>query len=123
MINGQNSGPLIEVDEGDELEVEVFNKLGVDTTIHWHGEKKKSIPILSCTDGRYRSFPEGHSLHGWRAWRVAISNTTWWQFYLQILNRKPIWPLLVAFAFPRHIRRLNPRPFTGTGQPDTSSSI
>ena len=38
LINGQQPGPLIEVDEGDDIEVLVRNDLPVDLTIHWHGE-------------------------------------------------------------------------------------
>lgn len=37
LINGQQPGPLIEVEEGDDLEVFVKNNLNVETTIHWHG--------------------------------------------------------------------------------------
>lgn len=37
LINGQTPGPLIEVDEGDELEVFVKNNLAVEMAIHWHG--------------------------------------------------------------------------------------
>jgi len=38
LINGQQPGPLIEIDEGDELEVFVKNDLPVESTIHWHGQ-------------------------------------------------------------------------------------
>jgi len=37
LINGQQPGPLIEADEGDELEIFVKNELPVESTIHWHG--------------------------------------------------------------------------------------
>ncbi|PYH94878.1 hypothetical protein BO71DRAFT_378813 [Aspergillus ellipticus CBS 707.79] len=37
LINGQQPGPLIEVDEGDSLEIFVKNELPVDTSLHWHG--------------------------------------------------------------------------------------
>lgn len=37
LINGQQPGPMIEVDEGDDVEVFVRNELPVSTTIHWHG--------------------------------------------------------------------------------------
>jgi Multicopper oxidase len=37
-INDQQPGPLIEVDEGDDIEVFVRNDLPVKTTIHWHGK-------------------------------------------------------------------------------------
>lgn len=39
LINGQQPGPSIEIDEGDELEVFVKNELAVESTIHWHGEE------------------------------------------------------------------------------------
>ncbi|KEY70045.1 hypothetical protein S7711_09871 [Stachybotrys chartarum IBT 7711] len=37
LINGQQPGPLIDVDEGDQVEIFVQNNLSVETTIHWHG--------------------------------------------------------------------------------------
>lgn len=37
LINNQQTGPLIEADEGDILEVVVQNDLDVENTIHWHG--------------------------------------------------------------------------------------
>lgn len=37
LINGQQPGPLIDVDEGDDVEIFVQNDLNVETTIHWHG--------------------------------------------------------------------------------------
>ncbi len=37
LINDQQPGPLIEIDEGDVLEVFVRNELAVETTSHWHG--------------------------------------------------------------------------------------
>ncbi|KAF5860521.1 hypothetical protein ETB97_001421 [Aspergillus alliaceus] len=36
LINGQQPGPTIELDEGDDVEVFVRNELPVNTTIHWH---------------------------------------------------------------------------------------
>jgi len=44
LINGQQPGPLIEIDEGDDLEVFVKNDLPVESTIHWHG---KQLDVLS----------------------------------------------------------------------------
>lgn len=37
LINGQQPGPLIDVDEGDDVEVFVRNELSIETTLHWHG--------------------------------------------------------------------------------------
>lgn len=34
-INGQSPGPVIEADEGDEIEVLVDNQLTFETTMHW----------------------------------------------------------------------------------------
>ena len=34
LINGQQPGPLIDVDEGDDLEVFVKNDLPIESTIH-----------------------------------------------------------------------------------------
>lgn len=34
-INGQTPGPVIEADEGDEVEVFVDNQLTFETTMHW----------------------------------------------------------------------------------------
>ncbi|PSR79595.1 laccase TilA [Coniella lustricola] len=36
-INGQSPGPLISVEEGDEVEVLLDNQLAFETTMHWHG--------------------------------------------------------------------------------------
>lgn len=38
LINDQQPGPLIEADEGDDLEIFVQNNLRVEQTIHWHGQ-------------------------------------------------------------------------------------
>jgi FtsP/CotA-like multicopper oxidase with cupredoxin domain len=39
LVNDQDPGPIIEVDEGDDLEVFVKNDLPVDITLRWHGER------------------------------------------------------------------------------------
>lgn len=36
-FNGQVPGPLIRVQEGDEVEVTVYNLTGLSHTVHWHG--------------------------------------------------------------------------------------
>lgn len=35
-INGQSPGPLIEAEEGDEIEVFLDNQLAAETTMHWY---------------------------------------------------------------------------------------
>ncbi|KAH8705516.1 Cupredoxin [Talaromyces proteolyticus] len=51
LINGQQPGPLIEVDEGDELEVFVTNNLAVENTIHWHGLFQHRTPEMDGVPG------------------------------------------------------------------------
>jgi len=36
-VNGQIPGPVLRFREGEEVTINVTNKLGVDTSIHWHG--------------------------------------------------------------------------------------
>ena len=55
LINGQQPGPLIEADEGDDLEVFVKNELSVETTIHWHGKHHEDIsPVEICHSRLWR---------------------------------------------------------------------
>jgi FtsP/CotA-like multicopper oxidase with cupredoxin domain len=35
LMNGQSPGPLIEAEEGEEIEVFVDNQLATETTMHW----------------------------------------------------------------------------------------
>ncbi|KID64078.1 Cupredoxin, partial [Metarhizium hybridum] len=51
LINGQQPGPLIDVDEGDSLEIFVQNNLPVDTTIHWHGILQRASPQMDGVPG------------------------------------------------------------------------
>ncbi|KAH7009045.1 multicopper oxidase-domain-containing protein [Macrophomina phaseolina] len=51
LINDQAPGPLIEVDEGDDLEVFVQNDLAVETTIHWHGILQQGTPHMDGVPG------------------------------------------------------------------------
>lgn len=51
LINGQQPGPLIEVEEGDDLEVFVNNQLSVETTIHWHGLLQTGTPDMDGVPG------------------------------------------------------------------------
>ena len=48
LINDQQSGPLIEAEEGDDLEIFVQNNLPVEQTIHWHGRSLSQGGVL-CT--------------------------------------------------------------------------
>jgi FtsP/CotA-like multicopper oxidase with cupredoxin domain len=37
-MNGQFPGPLLELNEGDDVEVVVVNKSPYKTTVHYHGQ-------------------------------------------------------------------------------------
>ncbi|KAJ5343453.1 hypothetical protein N7541_008006 [Penicillium brevicompactum] len=51
LINGQQPGPIIDVDEGDDVEVFVKNDLPVNTTIHWHGILQRGTPDMDGVPG------------------------------------------------------------------------
>ncbi|KAF2178466.1 multicopper oxidase [Zopfia rhizophila CBS 207.26] len=51
LINDQQPGPLIEADEGDDVEVFVKNDLSVETTIHWHGILQHGTPQMDGVPG------------------------------------------------------------------------
>ncbi|SPO07734.1 related to laccase precursor [Cephalotrichum gorgonifer] len=44
LVNGQFPGPLLEITEGDDVEVLVHNKLPYNTTIHYHGIEMHNTP-------------------------------------------------------------------------------
>lgn len=44
-INGQYPGPLLEIQQGNWVEVEVCNQMPFNTTIHYHGNVTVAIPI------------------------------------------------------------------------------
>ena len=48
---GQFPGPLIEVNSGDELIVNVFNEMSNGTTIHWHGQLQNGTNYMDGTNG------------------------------------------------------------------------
>ncbi|EGE06075.1 multicopper oxidase [Trichophyton equinum CBS 127.97] len=43
-VNGTFPGPNLIFDEGDEVEITVFNQMPKNTTIHWHGLEMKNTP-------------------------------------------------------------------------------
>lgn len=50
-ISDQFPGPLVEVNSGDELVVNVFNQLPNGTTIHWHGQLQNGTNYMDGTNG------------------------------------------------------------------------
>jgi len=51
LINDQQPGPLIEADEGDDLEIFVQNNLRVEQTIHWHGLLQRGTAEMDGVPG------------------------------------------------------------------------
>lgn len=51
VVNNQFPGPLVEVNSGDELVVNVFNQLPNGTTIHWHGQLQNGTNYMDGTNG------------------------------------------------------------------------
>ncbi|KAK2609370.1 hypothetical protein QQS21_002151 [Conoideocrella luteorostrata] len=51
LINGLQPGPLIDVEEGDDVEVHVQNDLKVETAIHWHGLMQRGTPDMDGVPG------------------------------------------------------------------------
>lgn len=54
LVNGQFPGPLIEIDQGNEVEILVHNKMPYNTTIHYHGMASVSVLMRLSDIGRYR---------------------------------------------------------------------
>ena len=48
---GQFPGPLVEVNSGDELVVNVFNQLPNGTSLHWHGQLQNGTNYMDGTTG------------------------------------------------------------------------
>ncbi|KAG9650909.1 hypothetical protein KCU64_g8903, partial [Aureobasidium melanogenum] len=51
LVNGQQPGPLIDIDEGDDVEIFVQNALDVESTIHWHGLLQRGTPQMDGVPG------------------------------------------------------------------------
>merc|ERR1712000_571481 len=51
LINNQQPGPLIEAEEGDDLEIFVQNDLPVEATIHWHVLLQRGSPDMDGVPG------------------------------------------------------------------------
>ncbi len=72
--NGMSPGPLIEVNEGDSVEIEFGNNIpGEESTIHWHGmpvpADQDGNPMDAVTSGSSRTYafdlPEGSAAPYW----------------------------------------------------------
>jgi FtsP/CotA-like multicopper oxidase with cupredoxin domain len=50
-INGQFPGPVIRLNEGDRLLINVTNELSEPTTMHWHGLYQNGTNWMDGTAG------------------------------------------------------------------------
>lgn len=66
LVNDQQPGPLIDVDEGDDIEVFVQNDLDVPITMHWHGKWHKHLKNSHITNTHCRFTAARNSPNGWR---------------------------------------------------------
>ncbi|MDN5781685.1 MAG: copper resistance system multicopper oxidase, partial [Luteimonas sp.] len=91
-INGGVPGPLLRWRQGDTVTLRVANRLGVDTSIHWHG-----ILLPSNMDG-----VPGLSFHGIRpgeafAYRFTLkqAGTYWYHAHSSLQEAKGVYGAIV----------------------------
>ncbi|XP_073126386.1 laccase-1 [Henckelia pumila] len=77
-INGKYPGPTIAVNEGDNVQVKVTNKVATNTTIHWHGVRQLRTGwadgpayITQCPIGAGGTYTYNFTVIGQRG-------TLWW---------------------------------------------
>ena len=92
-INGTLPGPVLRWREGDTVTLRVANRLGVDTSIHWHG-----ILLPSNMDG-----VPGFSFHGIHpgetfAYRFQLkqSGTYWYHAHSSLQEAKGVYGAIVV---------------------------
>jgi CopA family copper-resistance protein len=92
-VNGTLPGPLLRWREGDTVTVRVANRLGVDTSLHWHG-----ILLPSNMDG-----VPGFSFHGIRpgetfAYRFQLkqAGTYWYHAHSSLQEAKGVYGAIVV---------------------------
>ncbi|EFQ31449.1 multicopper oxidase [Colletotrichum graminicola M1.001] len=69
LVNGQFTGPRIEVTEGDDVTIKVHNNLPYSTTVHYHGIEQLNTPWSDGVPGvTQRAIPPGGSfVYQWKA--------------------------------------------------------
>ncbi|KAI0201408.1 multicopper oxidase [Astrocystis sublimbata] len=69
LVNGQSPGPMIEVNEGDDVWVAVHNQMPFNTTMHYHGIEMAGTPWSDGVPGvTQREIPPGGSfVYKWTA--------------------------------------------------------
>lgn len=92
-INGTLPGPVLRWREGDTVTMRVANRLGVDTSIHWHG-----LLLPSNMDG-----VPGFSFHGIHPgetftyrFRLKQSGTYWYHAHSSLQEAKGVYGAIVV---------------------------
>lgn len=92
-VNGTLPGPVLRWREGDTVAVRVANRLGVDTSIHWHG-----ILLPSNMDG-----VPGFSFHGIHPgetftyrFQLKQSGTYWYHAHSSLQEAKGVYGAIVV---------------------------
>ncbi|KAE8389550.1 laccase TilA [Aspergillus alliaceus] len=69
LMNGQLPGPALQLQQGDDVEFRVINRLPTDVTVHFHGIDQSGTPWSDGTPGLSQKpiVPGGHFLYKWRA--------------------------------------------------------
>jgi len=75
--NGQFPGPILRAKEGETIRVRVENRLGVPTTVHWHGMKQRGTWQMDGVAGvSQKPFPSGKSFT--YIFKAEPSGTHWY---------------------------------------------
>lgn len=78
MINGQFPGPMMEVNEGDTIVVDVLNMAKNATAIHWHGIFQNGTNFMDGATGATQCpIPSGHSFQ----YKFTVDNQSGTYFY------------------------------------------
>ncbi|KAM5364346.1 hypothetical protein ACJZ2D_011543 [Fusarium nematophilum] len=111
-MNGQSPGPLIEAEEGEEVEVFVDNQLATETTMHWHGVYQVDQPWNDGVPGvtQYSIQPRDNYTyrftvqHGQRG-PIWISPAAWRPRPYELVSSSPeaIQEMRHAEKHPRHV--------------------
>ncbi|XP_047944111.1 laccase-1 [Salvia hispanica] len=104
-VNGKYPGPTIAVNEGDNVQVTVTNKVATNTTIHWHGVRQLRTGwadgpayITQCPIGKGKTYTYNFTVSGQRG-------TLWWHAHFS-------WQRASVYgAFVIHPRLPYPFPF------------
>jgi len=99
-VGGGTPGPVIEATEGDVLRVTFHNRMGVQTSIHWHGillpNEQDGVPILTTSPiaaGASHTFE----------YPIIQSGTYWYHSHTGLQEQRGVYGAMV----------LHPKPNTG----------